>query len=245
MTRSSASAGWADRVPAGQPSVIDHVSPNHGPRRGGLSVDTIVVHYTDTRTVADSLEILCSPERQVSAHYLIGEDGAVYRLVPETERAWHAGLSFWRGERDVNSRSIGIELQNPGERFGYRAFPDAQMSALAALCAGLKRRWPIEERNVIGHSDVAPDRKTDPGVLFDWRAFSRAGHGLWPEAGEEAADPVALPEMLREIGYDPDCGMALAAFQQHYRPALVDNQPDAETAALAAALLQRIRAGST
>ncbi len=225
--------------------MIEHPSPNHGPRRGELAVDTIVVHYTDTRTVADSLGILCSPERQVSAHYLIGEDGAVFRLVPETERAWHAGLSYWRGERDVNSRSIGIELQNPGERFGYRAFPPAQVGALAALCTALKQRWPIEERNVIGHSDVAPDRKADPGVLFGWHAFAKAGHGLWPETGAEDADQEALPEMLLEIGYDPGCSGAVAAFQRHYRPARVDNVPDAETAALAAALLRQIRAGAT
>lgn len=208
-------------------------------------MDTIVIHYTDTRTEADALEILCDRERQVSAHYLIGEQGTVYRLVPESERAWHAGLSFWRGERDVNSRSIGIELQNPGERFGYRSFPDAQMVALATLCAGLKQRWPIEDRNVIGHSDVAPDRKADPGVLFDWRAFSMRGHGLWPDSGAEAAEPGGLRDALLEIGYDPDCSKAVAAFQQHYRPSQVDNRPDRETAGLAAALLRRIRAGST
>lgn len=218
--------------------IVDLPSPNFGERKGNGPVDILVLHYTDTKSARDALEILTDPAKEVSAHYLIDEDGAVYRLVDEDKRAWHAGLSFWRGDRDVNSRSIGIELQNPGERFGYRAFPDPQMMALTALCRGITARWPIPPRNVIGHSDIACDRKRDPGHLFDWRGLAREGFGLWPEPAE--ADAADLPVLLAEIGYDPECERAVEAFQRHYRPSRIDNRADEETAALAAGLLRRI-----
>ena len=232
-------------MPSEGPAHVERPSPNFGPRVGDGPVDTIIIHYTDTRDAEEALGLLCDPAREVSAHYLIGEDGTVYALVPESERAWHAGLSYWRGVRDVNSRSIGIELQNPGLQFGYRPFPAPQMQALATLCDGIKRRWPIEDRNVVGHSDIAPDRKADPGPLFDWRAFAAAGHGLWPD---DPSGPGATGQLARDLvalGYDPDCVRAVAAFQMHFRPGRVDNEADAETAGLAAALLQRVGPGST
>ena len=238
-------------MPAKAPVAIAHPSPNFGPRVGEKPVDTIVIHYTDTRDAAEALRLLSDPAREVSAHYLIDEDGTVYALVDEAMRAWHAGLSYWRGVRDVNSRSIGIELQNPGLRYGYRAFPGSQMQALYALCSAIKRRWPIEDRNIVGHSDIAPDRKADPGPLFDWRALARAGHGIWPEpdggdeGGDEDGKEGRAEDGLSAVGYNPDCSRALAAFQMHYRPRLVDNLFDRETAALLAALLRRLNGGVT
>lgn len=227
-------------MPAGEFSVQDHPSPNRGPRRGDGLVDTVVIHYTDTQDIGHSLDILCDPAREVSAHYLIDENGAIIRLVEEEYRAWHAGVSFWRGHQDINSRSIGIELQNPGERFGYRPFPAIQLDALSWLVDGIKQRWPIQDRNIIGHSDIAPDRKADPGYLFDWRGFAEKGHGLWPL--EAKGDPDGLRDDLIKIGYDPGCENAIGAFQQHFRPNCVDNEPDAETAGIAAALLRLIEA---
>ena len=227
----------------GDVTLVDRPSPNFGDRKGDAGVDMLVLHYTDTESAADALDILTDPVRQVSAHYLIDEDGTVYRLVPEEKRAWHAGLSYWRGDRDVNSRSIGIELQNPGERFGYRVFPEAQMKALIALSEGILARWPIEGRNVVGHSDVACDRKHDPGHLFDWRMLARARIGVWPEPA--AAQPDELSRMLTEIGYDPDCERAVEAFQRRFRPSRIDNRPDAETAGLAAGLLRLIAQPTT
>lgn len=223
---------------AGRLKIIDRPSPNFGDRKGGGPVDMLVLHYTDTESAGDAIDILTDPEKQVSAHYLVDEDGMVFRLVAEEKRAWHAGLSYWRGERDVNSRSIGIEIQNPGERFGYRAFPEVQMQAVTALAEGILSRWPIEQRNVVGHSDIACDRKRDPGHLFDWRGLARAGIGLWPEPA--ATDPGSLPALLSEIGYDLASERAVEAFQRHYRPARIDNCPDAETAGLAAGLLRLI-----
>lgn len=232
-----------DQKPSPDVVVEDRPSPNFGERKGGGPVDILVLHYTDTATAEDALAILTDLAKEVSAHYLIDEDGTVYRLVPEKARAWHAGLSYWRGDRDVNSRSIGIELQNPGERFGYRAFPETQMNALVALTQGILSRWPIPARNIVGHSDIACDRKHDPGHLFDWPGLARAGIGLWPE--QVAASPDDLPAMLTELGYDPDCERAVEAFQRHYRPARIDNLPDAETAGLASGLLRLVAQPTT
>jgi N-acetylmuramoyl-L-alanine amidase len=229
--------------PASALVVEDRPSPNFGERKGGRPVDMLILHYTDTASAEDALSILTDPAKEVSAHYLIDEDGTVYRLVGEEARAWHAGLSYWRGDRDVNSRSIGIELQNPGERFGYRPFPETQMNALVTLVQGILSRWRIPARNIVGHSDIACDRKHDPGHLFDWHGLARAGIGLWPEAA--TASPEDLPGMLAEIGYDPDCERAVEAFQRHYRPARIDNLPDAETAGLASGLLRLIAQPTT
>ncbi len=191
----------------------------------------LVLHYTGMQSAQAALERLCDPAAEVSAHYLIDEAGKVFPLVDEGNRAWHAGLSSWRGHSDVNSRSIGIELVNPGHEFGYRPFPSAQMTALADLAHALLARWPIPARNVVGHSDVAPRRKQDPGELFDWRWLARQGIGRWPEpAAPATGDAVAL---LAEYGYDvSDPRAALIAFQRHFRPLCCDGDADPETLAL-------------
>jgi N-acetylmuramoyl-L-alanine amidase len=204
-------------------------SPNFGPRRDGAPIDMVVLHYTGMRSADEALARLCDPAAQVSAHYLVDEDGRIERLVAEEHRAWHAGLAYWRGERDVNSRSIGIELVNPGHEFGYRAFPEPQIEALIALLLSVMGRHGMARRNLVGHSDVAPARKQDPGELFPWAELAREGLGLWPEPGPEAeGDARAL---LTAYGYDPDCALDLviAAFQRHFRPARIDGVPDGET----------------
>lgn len=225
---------------------FDRPSPNHGPRPGDAAIDMLILHYTGMRTAAEALDRLCAPEAQVSAHYLIEEDGTLWRLVPEERRAWHAGLSFWAGRRDINSVSIGVELANPGHEFGYRAFPEAQMAALEALCRDLLARHPIPARHVLGHSDVAPQRKCDPGELFDWARLARAGIGLWPDdAPPPVADDIAaIQRCLAAIGYEtPVAGaldaatrQTLAAFQRHFHPARCDGEPDAATRARLAAV---------
>ena len=227
----------------------DRPSPNHDARPG--AVDMLILHYTGMASAAAALDRLCSPEARVSAHYLIDEDGTVWRLVPEDRRAWHAGVSCWRGRRDINGASIGIELVNPGHDNGYRAFPDAQMAALEALGRDIIGRHPIPPRHVLGHSDVAPQRKIDPGELFDWRRLARAGIGLWPDftAPPPAADIAELQRQLAEIGYDtPLTGSVdaattavIAAFQRHFRPSLCDGTADPETRRRIAALAAAIR----
>ncbi len=210
-------------------------SPNHGPRTA--SIDMLVLHYTGMTSAADALARLTSLDSAVSAHYLVDEDGTVWRLVPEERRAWHAGLSFWRGRRDINSASIGIELVNPGHEFGYREFLEPQIAALESLCRDILGRHQIPPRHVLGHSDVAPARKEDPGELFPWRRLARAGIGLWPEPPLPRA-PRAIGPVLAAIGYDPDVahGAATTAFQRHFRPARCDGVADAETRAIAAAV---------
>jgi len=204
-------------------------SPNFQPRPAGTRIDMLVIHYTGMLSARAALERLCDPAAEVSAHYLIDEEGAVVALVEEENRAWHAGLSSWRGEANVNSRSIGIELVNPGHEFGYRPFPPAQMAALAHLAHGILARWPIPARNVVGHADVAPRRKQDPGELFDWSWLAQRGIGLWPEPGQAAGEAAAL---LADYGYDiTDPGAALVAFQRHFRPSICDGVADAETLA--------------
>jgi len=208
--------------------VTDHPSPNFGARPDGIVIDMLVIHYTGMRTGATALKWLCDPAAEVSAHYLIEEDGRLFRLVDEAERAWHAGAGLWRGDSNINDRSIGIELVNPGHEYGYRPFPAAQMAALIGLAGDILARHPIPAQNVVGHSDVAPMRKQDPGELFDWRALAAAGIGAWPDApGDgEAGDVGAL---LTEIGYDTnDLELALVAFQRRYLPARVDGQLDAD-----------------
>lgn len=158
-------------------------SPNHSRRPADVvALDMLVLHYTGLPTFQESLARLCDPSGDVSAHYLISEEGEVHALVPEDRRAWHAGVSYWRGDTDINSRSIGIELQNPGHEFGYRAFPAAQMASLVELSLEILDRHPVPARNIIGHSDVSPDRKQDPGALFDWPGLAAAGIGLWPQS---------------------------------------------------------------
>ncbi|HLG90034.1 MAG TPA: N-acetylmuramoyl-L-alanine amidase [Alphaproteobacteria bacterium] len=217
----------------------DRPSPNHGPRRGNGPVDILLLHYTGMPTAAAALDRLCDPAAEVSAHYLIEEDGTIWRLVDEARRAWHAGESVWAGERDVNSRSIGIELANPGHGPDYRVFPDAQMDALAALGREILARHPVPSHRVLGHSDVAPGRKRDPGELFDWRLLSERGIGLWSDASvpaAECADPAAL---MRRFGYRDASAAAIAAFQLHFRPTNVTGIADPETLARLADLAER------
>jgi N-acetylmuramoyl-L-alanine amidase len=223
----------------------DRPSPNHGPRPPGAVIGMLILHYTGMPSAAVALERLCSPEAQVSAHYLIEEDGAVWRLVPEERRAWHAGVSAWAGRRDINDRSIGIELVNPGHEFGYRDFPEPQMAALEGLAHDILARHPIPPRQVLGHSDVAPQRKTDPGERFDWHRLARAGIGFWPQATEQVARDIAqCQRLLAAIGYetpqsgalDQETRLVVTAFQRHFRPVRCDGEVDAETRALIAAV---------
>ncbi len=220
--------------------IVDRPSPNFDARPGAGGVGMLILHYTGMKTAAAALDRLCDPGAKVSAHYLVEEDGAVWRLVDEAQRAWHAGVSSWRDCRDINGASIGIELVNPGHEFGYRPFPERQMAALEELARGILARQPIPPRAVLGHSDVAPQRKQDPGELFDWARMGKAGIGLWPDFAQEALAIEAtepLQAALGAIGYDcPLSGTldaatraVITAFQRHFRPALCDGSPDAET----------------
>ena len=220
--------------------MIESPSPNFEARPAHTPVDMLVLHYTGMETAAAALARLCDAAAKVSAHYLIDEDGTVHRLVAENRRAWHAGAAFWRGATDVNGRAIGIELVNPGHEFGYRPFPDAQMASLEALARDILARHPIPPRNVVGHSDVAPRRKIDPGELFDWPRLAGAGIGLWPEGAVEGNGDAAA--MLAELGYETvDMAKTVKAFQRRFRPVRIDGVADAETAGRLRDVLQIVR----
>jgi N-acetylmuramoyl-L-alanine amidase len=214
-------------------------SANFDARPPGTAIDMLVLHYTGMPTAAAALSRLTDAAAKVSTHYLIDEDGTVCQLVDERQRAWHAGVAFWRGRTDINARSIGIELVNPGHEFGYRPFPALQMAATIELSEDIVRRHRIPARNVVGHSDVAPARKTDPGELFDWRRLAAAGVGLWPgESDCDLADDEAVRRMLAAFGYDTgDLALALTAFQRHFRPTGVTGRADRETVRRLASLL--------
>lgn len=214
-------------------------SDSHDSRPEGAVVDILLLHYTGMRTADAALARLRDPDIDVSAHYFIDEDGRILRLVDERHRAWHAGVAFWRGARDINARSIGIELVNPGHEFGYRPFAGKQIAALIELSRDILARHPIPPRNVVGHSDVAPARKMDPGELFDWPRLAAAGIGLWPEEGEAPMlEPDAVTGMLAAFGYaTEDRFAALKAFQRHFRPARVNGRIDFETVRRLSALL--------
>ncbi|MDF1747705.1 MAG: N-acetylmuramoyl-L-alanine amidase [Alphaproteobacteria bacterium] len=215
--------------------VIDTPSPNFGDRRDGSAVTMLVFHYTGMRSADDSLARLCDPVAEVSAHYLITELGDIHQLVSEHKRAWHAGLGQWRGERDVNSRSIGIELQNPGHEFGYKTFPGVQIDSLIELSRDILERHDIQASGIVGHSDIAPDRKQDPGELFPWRELAQAGIGVFPEAGIDTQE--TLDALLTQIGYDPGAENRISAFQRRFRPGQIDGQSDTICCSLAAAYL--------
>ena len=235
-------------------NIIEAPSPNFDTRTAPPSL--LVLHYTGMKTGPEALERLCDPDAKVSAHYLVEEDGRVFRLVAEERRAWHAGVSYWRGRRNVNGESIGIEIVNPGHEWGYRQFPDAQIESVIALVADIRSRWDIEDRDIVGHSDVAPDRKDDPGELFPWKRLAEAGHGLWADwppapgapigEGEEGAAVFALQAGLTRLGFDlPPSGrfdaattVAVRAFQRHWRPEKVDGIADGDTRARLIALLR-------
>jgi N-acetylmuramoyl-L-alanine amidase len=221
-------------------SIRDLPSPNFDERPAGQAIDMLVLHYTGMTSAQAALDRLTDPAAQVSAHYLIDEDGSVIRLVDEAKRAWHAGVSMWRGQSGVNARSIGIELVNPGHEFGYRPFPDEQMLALEELAHAILARHPaIDAGNVVAHSDVAPTRKSDPGELFDWRRLAAKGIGLWPTTG--LIDPIGETEVgaaLARIGYDTaDRTAAIIAFQRRFAPHRLDGVCDLETRQALARLL--------
>jgi N-acetylmuramoyl-L-alanine amidase len=212
-------------------------SPNHD-SRGDTPIDMLLLHYTGMKSAQEALARLCDPSAKVSAHYTIDEDGTVYVHVPEARRAWHAGQSHWAGATDINARSIGIELVNPGHEFGYREFPDSQISALTTLCHSILVRHPIPSARVLGHSDVAPARKDDPGELFPWQQLAKAGIGLWPDA---VASDLGADALIR-YGYDPDAPLdkLITAFQRHFRPQKLDGVWDDECAGLLADILSRL-----
>ncbi len=185
------------------------LSPNHGDRRGQVPA-LVVIHYTGMADGPSARARLCDPEAEVSAHWLVHEDGQTESLVSEDRRAWHAGAGSWRGLDDVNSRSIGIELVNPGDC----PFPEPQMAALEALLRGIMARWGIGPDGVIGHSDMAPGRKIDPGPRFDWRRLALQGLAVWPLA---AGTDLPLADSLTRIGYPDDPGR-LSAFRLRFRP---------------------------
>jgi N-acetylmuramoyl-L-alanine amidase len=221
---------------------------NYGDRRGEAPVDMIVLHYTGMTDGFEALAYLTGEAGEVSCHYLVHENGAIVQMVPESLRAWHAGVSHWRGKTDINSRSVGIEICNPGHDYGYRPFPDVQIGAVIALCADIVARHPVAPRNVVAHSDIAPARKRDPGELFPWNRLAdcRIGHFVEPvpvgggrvlKPGSSGAEVEKLRARLSFYGYgleaggryDPSLEQCVTAFQRHFRPALVDGIADRST----------------
>jgi len=199
-----------------------------------MPVDMLILHYTGMASGAAALTRLRDPAAKVSAHYLVEEDGRVFAMVEEGRRAWHAGVSHWRGSAGLNGRSIGIEVVNPGHELGYRPFPVLQMVAVVELCLAVLGRHPIPACNVLAHSDVAPDRKQDPGELFDWQGLAGQGVGLWPSEPAAPAGGEAVAGLLAAIGYRADLPLPvqLSAFQRHWRPERVDGLADEETRGL-------------
>lgn len=219
--------------------MIDTPSPNFDTR--ALPVTMLVLHYTGMQDAAGALARLTDPAAKVSAHYVVDEDGTIHRLVAEEHRAWHAGRSHWRGVTDINSASIGIEIVNPGHEWGYRAFPDAQIEALIPLVHDIKERHAITRGNVVGHSDIAPTRKQDPGELFPWGRLARLRLAL-PRPARNLMDPGwsdgGFLLALERFGYDvTDPDAAVVAFQRRFRPEVIDGIVDGECRMLLLALL--------
>ncbi|MAZ16211.1 MAG: N-acetylmuramoyl-L-alanine amidase [Ahrensia sp.] len=223
-------------------------SPNSGERKGESPVDILLLHYTGMETGQGAEDWLCDPQSEVSCHYIVHEDGRVVQMVPEALRAWHAGRSHWKGETDINSRSVGIEIVNGGHEFGLPAFPAPQIDAVIALSRDILARNAIPPERVLAHSDVAPGRKRDPGELFPWDRLAAAGVGHWVEPAQigggrffskgDTGQPIeALQSMLAMYGYkaaitgafDENTAAVVAAFQRHFRPARVDGVADAST----------------
>jgi N-acetylmuramoyl-L-alanine amidase len=221
------------------PKLIQTPSPNHDSREGH-AVDILLLHYTGMPSGEMALSRLRDPAAKVSAHYVVEEDGRVFHLVPEDRRAWHAGISSWLGESNINQRSIGIEIVNPGHEFGYRAFPGMQMKAVLDLSLGIIARHAIPAARVIGHSDVAPQRKEDPGELFDWQGLAKAGVGVWPSPKPVQWSDDAFFAALQRYGYDiSDRAAVTRAFCRHFRQSRVSDAPDAELAAILNGLFGR------
>jgi N-acetylmuramoyl-L-alanine amidase len=224
-------------------------SPNVEPRKDGRRPDILLLHYTGMMSAEKAIEWLARPDSGVSCHYVIDREGRITQMVAEEMRAWHAGVSHWAGETDVNSCSIGIEIDNPGHELGYPEFPDAQMRAVEALSRDIVARWDIRPERVLAHSDIAPTRKLDPGEKFDWARLARAGVGHWVEPeplkpGDEGIGPGdrgplidEMQDLLRRYGYgvhpsgqhDPPTEAVVRAFQRHFRPARVDGRIDQST----------------
>jgi len=228
--------------------IVDRPSPNHDARPEGAVIDMLVLHYTGMKTAQEALARLCDPAAKVSAHYTIDCDGCVYRHVPEVRRAWHAGVSFWAGEPNVNAHSIGIELVNPGHEFGYVPFTDDQIDSLIEIAQGVVARHSIAPARVLGHSDVAPARKADPGELFPWQRLAENGIGVWPPPlplggkGQREGD-ASFVENLTRFGYgvppavDVPLEAVVTAFQRHFRPSKIDGICDLDCETLLNALL--------
>lgn len=219
--------------------IIEAPSPNFDER--SLPVTMIVLHYTGMQDGESAIARLRDPEAKVSSHYVVAEDGTVLRLVDEDRRAWHAGASHWRDIEDVNSASVGIEIVNPGHEFGYRPFPDEQVEAVIRLVHDIKDRHQITRGNIVGHSDIAPARKRDPGELFPWGKLARLRLAL-PRPTKNLVDPMwSQPGFLlalERFGYDvSDAMAAIMAFQRRFRPELVDGEVDAECRMILLALL--------
>lgn len=235
--------------------IIERPSPNFSERVGVDGPDILIMHYTGMQSCEAAVQRLTDPVARVSSHYTVDEDGTVYVHVDEAKRAWHAGVSHWRGETDINSRSIGIEIVNPGHEFGYRAFPEAQIEAVIELSKGILSRHRIPARNVIAHSDIAPDRKEDPGELFPWSRFAGQGIGVWVEPVSVSGDSLALGAQgdavvslqrdFARYGYgieqsgifDDRLKAVVIAFQRHFRATKLDGVADAETRDLLRRLL--------
>ena len=239
---------------------IERPSPNFDERAAGRRVDMLLLHYTGMPGAREALDRMTDPDAKVSAHYMIDRDGTVFALVDETKRAWHAGVASWRGQRDINSSSVGIELVNPGHEWGYEPFTEPLMSSLIVLARRIVERHAIPAARVLGHSDVAPARKTDPGELFDWKRLAELGVGVWPAAAVppiDTAPPLAagasgdaVAHLQRRLGgfgygidvtgdYDRLTEQVVTAFQRHWRPSRVDGIADAETGAILEELLDR------
>jgi N-acetylmuramoyl-L-alanine amidase len=229
-------------------------SPNHDERK--RAIDMLVLHYTGMKSGEDALARLTDAAAKVSSHYLVHEDGRIDQLVPEARRAWHAGLSSWQGVTDINSCSIGIEIVNPGHEFGYRDFPDAQVEAVISLCRDIIARHDIPSARVLAHSDIAPERKQDPGEKFPWARLAASGVGLWVEPSPLTEGTTLKPddrgplvaELQRALArfgyaadvthlYDRTTTEIATAFQRHFRPARVDGLADRSTVATLQRLL--------
>ncbi len=222
-------------------------TPNVNERDPRIAVEYVVLHYTGMQDTAAALGRLCDPESNVSVHYLIDVKGTVLKMADESRRAWHAGESFWRGQKDMNSASIGIELVNPGHAHGYSPFPSEQMLALKTLLRSIVARHNLSPAlALLGHSDIAPRRKQDPGELFPWEDFAREGFGLWPAPSPEDVAPMdakEIAEKLSAIGYETDSlPDSLKAFQRRYNPGTLTGEADPQTAAKMRALLRALTA---
>ncbi|MET0365185.1 MAG: N-acetylmuramoyl-L-alanine amidase [Sphingobium sp.] len=220
-------------------ALIETPSPNFDDR--SLPITMIVLHYTGMPDAPSAIQWLANPASKVSAHYVVTEDGNVVRMVDEAKRAWHAGRSHWRGMDDINSASIGIEIVNPGHEWGYRPFPDAQIDALIPLVNDIMQRHRITRGNVVGHSDIAPTRKLDPGELFPWAKLARLRLAL-PRPTRNLMDPHwsdgGFLLALQRFGYDiAEPEAAVTAFQRRFRPELIDGIIDGECRAILLALL--------